>query len=161
MGRDKRLTEQQTWQRIYNGFQKGIRGSKGETLKTTAQNMREFRAFRNVYWSGAAMLLKADVALRKESNGKESLDTVLKKIQQNTLPKSRSWTGLEMMQTMDTLANTNVFMDTYNLHIHSKIFPVGDEYWAQLGIIIKEDVVYLDDKAPLAHIRKNLLKNGK
>ena len=158
MGRDSRLTEQETWQRIYNGFQKGIRGSRGETLKSTAENMREYRAFRNVYWSGAAMLLKADVALREQSNGDKSLDWILKKVQQHILPEKRKWSGLEMMHTMDSLGNTSVFTDIYNDHIHSKDFPVDVDYWAKLGILINDGIITLKDKAPFAHIRKSILK---
>jgi len=159
MGRDGRLDEQQTWQRIYNGFQKGIRGSKGMTLQNTAEKMRQMRAYRYVYWSGAAIFLKADVALRKTGGAQKSLDSVLKRVRQSLLPLHRSWSGREMMETMDSLAQTRIFADMYEEHMHSDEFPVDENYWAQLGVEINDGQVTLNDKAPLAHIRKNLLKN--
>lgn len=158
MGRDGRLSEQETWQRIYDGFQKGLKGTRGISLKLTSENMHEYRAFRYVYWSGAAMLLKADVALRLESKDKKSLDQVLKEVQKNCLNENRSWAGLEMMQLFDRFAGTSVFMDIYNNNILSKDFPVDDSYWAKLGVIVRNGVVALNNQAPYADIRKSILK---
>lgn len=154
MGRDGRLSEQQMWQRIYNGFQKGIRGSKGTPLKTTAEKMREYRAYRNVYWSGAAMLLRADVALRLESKGAKSLDLVLKKIKENYLPETRSWSGEEMFYKMDELAGSSVFKMVYDTCILSKDFPVDNAFFNSLGIRIEDGQVVLTDEAEWAEIRK-------
>jgi len=159
MGRDKRLTEQQTWQRIYNGFQKGIRGSKGMTLQETAHKMHRLRAFRYVYWSGAAMLFKADIALRQQSKGEKSLDTVLKEIKKNILPQNKSWSGREMIKIMDSLSQTTVFSDIYKQCINSHDFPVQENFLKKLGIIIETGQVKIDNNAPLAYIRKNLLEN--
>lgn len=156
MGRDGRLSEQQMWQRIYNGFQKGIRGSKGKTLKITAENMREYGAFRNVYWSGAAMLLRADVALRVESNGRKSLDWVLHKVKDHYLPETRTSGGREMFFKMDELAKTSVFKEVYDECILSRDFPVNEEYLKKLGIIINNGEVVLTDNAPWADIRKQI-----
>jgi len=121
MGRDGRMTEQQAWQRIYNGFKKGERNSTGKSIKYTTENMGDYHAYPFIYWCGAAMLLKADVALRQESNGQKSLDWVLKRIKEKLLPATRSWGGKEMLTQMNRTANTSVFVDIYNNYILEKI----------------------------------------
>lgn len=157
MGRDGRLNEQQMWQRIYNGFQKGIQGSRGKTLKITAENMREYRAYRNVYWSGAAMLLRADVALRLESNSTKSLDWLLQKVKEKYLPETRTWGGREMFLKMDELAGSSVFKRIYDTCILSEDFPVDEAYLKKLGIVIEDGMVVLRDEGEWAAVRKGML----
>jgi len=157
MGRDGRLTEQQAWQRIYNGFQKGKRNSPGKSVKQTAENMGRYHAYPFVYWTGAAMMLKADVALRKESKGKKSLDAVLRQIKNNLIPATRTWGGREMLVEMDDVANSSIFIDLYNEHIYDKDFPVDEHYWKKLGILIDDGEVRLTNNAQLVHIRKQII----
>ena len=157
MGRDGRLTEQQAWQRIYNGFQKGKRNSTGRSVKHTAENMGRYHAYPFVYWSGAAMMLKADVALRKKSNGKKSLDSVLRQIKNTIIPATRTWGGREMLTAMDQTVNSSIFIDLYNAHIYNNKFPVDDAYWKKLGVLIDDGEVYLTDNAPWAEIRKQII----
>jgi hypothetical protein len=83
----------------------------------------------------------------------------LKQVRQSVLPLHKSWTGREMMETMDSLARTKIFTDMYEKHLHSVDFPVDEDYWAQLGVERNDGKVTLNDNAPLADIRKNLLKN--
>jgi hypothetical protein len=157
MGRDGRLSERQAWQRIYNGFQKGERNSPGRSVKQTAENMGRYHAYPFVYWTGAAMMLKADVALRKKSKGKKSLDAVLRQIKKNIIPATRTWGGHEMLVEMDDIANTSIFIDLYNEHIYDEEFPVDKAYWKKLGVIIDDGEVRLTDNAPFAHIRKQII----
>ncbi|KAA3614962.1 MAG: hypothetical protein D8M58_10945 [Calditrichaeota bacterium] len=157
MGRDGRLSERQAWQRIYNGFQKGKRNSSGKSVKQTAENMGRYHAYPFVYWTGAAMMLKADVALRKESYGQNSLDIVLKKIRNRLIPATRTWGGREMLKEMDLVGKTTVFMKLYNKHIYADEFPVDESYWEKLGILIEDGEVRLTNNAPLVHIRKQII----
>ena len=122
--------------------------------------MSETKSYRNVYWSGAAILLKADIALREASDNLKSLDWVLKKVQQNVLPQNKSWTGLEMMQMLDKLGQTSVFTDIYNKDINSKAFPVDDAYWSSLGVEVINGDVVLTDNAPYSRVRKRLLSQN-
>lgn len=161
MARDGRLSEQQAWQRIYNGFQKGKRDSRNLTLKETAENMSRYHAYRFVYWSGAAMMLKADVALREASDGKQSLDTILEKCRKIFLPEDRTWSGKEMLDEMDRQSNTTIFSDLYSEYIYQKEFPIDEAWLQKLGILIQNGTVALEDQAPLSAIRKAIIhKSG-
>ncbi len=160
MGRDRRLSEQRTWQKIYDGFRRGIRNATGETLHKSADDMYRLRAFRYVYWSGAAILLRADVELRSQTNGKWSLDKVLEKAGKEALSEKRAWHARELVQIMDRVSGTDVFGDLYSRYLFSKIFPVDEEWLALLGVNVIDGRVYLDDKAPLADIRRQITRRA-
>ena len=68
------------WQNLYAGFERG-RKSHPELSpnQATSESIRSSRM--KVYWSGAALALMADVQLRERSNGEESLDDVLDRLQ--------------------------------------------------------------------------------
>jgi hypothetical protein len=157
MGRDGRLSEQQAWQRIYNGFQKGKYDSRNLTLKETAESMGHYHAYRFVYWSGAALMLKADVALRETTNGKESLDTILEKCRKIFLPEDKTWNGKEMLDEMDRLSGTTIFNNLYNEYISQKDFPINNVWLEKLGILIKNSTVSLEDNTPFSAIRKAII----
>jgi len=161
MGRDGRLSEQEAWQRIYNGFRKGMHDSRGETLAEASENMHEEHAFKNVYWSGAAMMLRADVLLREKGSGSYSLDSALRTIHDHDLWYNRMWNAEELLQELDSYSETNVFINVYNTYINSGEFPVDDAYWEKLGVINNNGSITLSDEAPLATIRKQIIPPGR
>ncbi|MEM1412747.1 MAG: hypothetical protein AAGH19_10360, partial [Pseudomonadota bacterium] len=73
--RDGRLSERSAWQKMYEGFQRGEKASRPETLIDAMDG--GWGSVMRVYWSGAAMMLQADMALREQTNGAQSLDTAL------------------------------------------------------------------------------------
>ncbi len=154
MARDGRLSELDAWQRIYNGFEKGKRNDKGRTLVYSSQNMSRYSAYRFVYWSGAAILLQADIELRKRG---QSLDTILKKVSDYCLPELRTWTAKQLIQKMDEFSNSSVFSDLQKKYLHKKGFPIDEDFLNQLGVIIKNKNVFLSDSAPLSNIRKQII----
>lgn len=157
MGRDGRLTQQEAWQRIYNGFQKGIRDSRGKTLMETSANMRQERAFKNVYWSGAAMLFKTDVLLREKSNGQFSLDKALKAIHDKKLWGKGAWRAEDLFRELDAYCASDIFMKMYNLHVNDAEFPVDDDFWRELGIFNQDGIITLTDQGPLVSIREQII----
>jgi hypothetical protein len=160
MARDGRLSEQEAWQRIYNGFQKGINSSRNQTLWHTSQNMRQYRAFRNVYWSGAAILLKTDVALRSAAIGINSLDNVLDKLNTDLSMSYKTWDAEALIRKMDMYSKTTTFSEIYDTYIHSIDFPVDDNFLGELGILVKQGKIQIVNDAPLAHIRRNIIPSN-
>ena len=111
-----------------------------------------------VYWSGAAVALLADVELREMSDGKESLDTVLGRLQSCCLPSHRQWRGQEFFSKLDELSAYKVFSRLYDEHADSRGLPDLTEICRKLGIKPVGDKVELLDSAPLVHIRHNIMK---
>jgi len=126
---------QYAWNRLHAGFERGIRGTpRGRSLAEVSETMMRDRSFMRVYWSGAALALLADVELRQRSAGAQSMDTALAALSDCCLPADRSWTARELMQKLDRLTGTTVFMDLYRKHVDSDEFPDLGAVYAQLGL---------------------------
>jgi predicted metalloprotease with PDZ domain len=106
-----------------------------------------------VYWSGAALALMADVALRRRSGGGDSLDTVLGELHRCCLPSARTWSGIDLFGKLDEFLDEPVFMPLYRSYANASAFPDARPLLAQLGVLIEDGQVRLDDSATLAALR--------
>jgi len=123
------------WEALHAGFERGIRGTpRGRSLAEVSETMMRDRSFMRVYWSGAAIALLADVELRRRSAGAQSLDTALAAFGDCCLPADRSWSARELMQQLDRLTATTVFMDLYRKYVDSDDFPELGAVYAELGL---------------------------
>lgn len=142
------------WSKLHAGFQRGVRGTpRGRSLAEVSETMMRDRSFMRVYWSGAAIALLADVELRRRSQGTQSLDTALAAFRDCCLPADRSWNARELMQQLDRLTGTRVFMALYREHIDADDFPDLDALYGELGLQPVSDTrLRLDPAAPMAAI---------
>ena len=106
-----------------------------------------------VYWSGAALALMADVKLREESGGEETLDAVLGRLQECCLPSNHTWSGTELFAKMDSLTDYPVFMRLYRRYADTAGFPDVRPLIERLGLSVSNDKVRLRRYAELAGIR--------
>ncbi|MFT5501677.1 MAG: hypothetical protein ACI88G_001815, partial [Woeseiaceae bacterium] len=149
--------EQYAWQKLYDGLERG-RNSRPE-LSPNEAAVAGIRSSRmKVYWSGAAIALMADVALRERSDGNESLDSVLGKFQACCLPSARVWDGKELFEKLDSLADTPVFMSLYRRYANTAGFPDTIPTLARLGIEIDDGKVSVRRNAELSSIRSAITK---
>jgi hypothetical protein len=149
------LSEQEAWQKLHEGFQRGIRQTRsGISLEEASRSMMRERAFMRVYWSGAAIALLADLELRQEN---QSLDQALSALHQCCLSSNRKWTGAEIMQKLDELTHTEVFSRLYDAYFHSDEFPDLDSAYRQLGLVVDKGSIRFADSAPLAQIRRAIM----
>ncbi len=151
------LTEREAWQKLHDGFQRGVRGTRGLTLSDASRNMRRDGAFMRVYWSGAAVALKADIALRVETNGRHSLATALDGLQRCCLPADRRWDALELVERLDAITGTGVMQRLYDRHVNDRRFPNLDGEYDRLGLAVVDGRIELNDKARLAGIRAAIM----
>lgn len=140
---------ERAWQKLYEGFERGRR-SRPELSPNDAAEGGARAGTMKVYWSGAAIALMADVQLREESNGEQTLDDVLQSLQSCCLPSDRVWSGPELFGTLDQLAGKNVFMPLYNRYANTIGFPDTSATFAALGMKIDHGRVRLagDSKKP-------------
>lgn len=152
LARSGAYDRQKAWQELYEGFERGRR-SRPELSpnEATAGNHREARM--KTYWSGAALALMADVALREHSGGSETLDDVMSRLQTCCLPSDRVWSGTDLFETLDSLASTPVFMPLYRRYADAAGFPDTRPLFARLGLAIADNEVRLQKGGELAHIR--------
>jgi hypothetical protein len=142
------------WNALHAGFERGIRGTpRGRSLAEVSDNMMRDRSFMRVYWSGAAIALLADVELRRRSGGTQSLDTALAAFAECCLPAERSWSARELLQQLDRLTGTTVFMSLYREHVDSDVFPDLVALYGELGLQSMDATsLRLDESAPDASI---------
>ena len=142
------------WNALHAGFERGIRGTpRGRSLAEVSEHMMRDRSFMRVYWSGAAIALLADVELRRRSGGAQSLDTALAAFAGCCLPATRSWSARELLQQLDRLTGTTVFMTLYREHVDSDVFPDLVALYGELGLqSMDATTLRLDETAPDASI---------
>ncbi len=152
MARAKQQSAEYSWQKIYAGLQRGRQSAPGMSPNAAAAgSMRNTRM--KIYWSGASIALMADVELRRRSNGKESLDTVLGRLQQCCLPSASSWSGKELFAKLDQLLDQPLFLDLYRRYADANDFPDARPLLARLGVSLRDGQVALDPTAELSDVR--------
>jgi len=154
--RNGNLTEREAWQKLYEGFQRGEDGTHGGSLAEATRN--GWRSTMRVYWSGAAMMLKADMQLREISGGEQSLDTALMSLSSCCMENGKTWRARDMFKRLDELTGTTIFTGLYQEHVNEDQFPDMRPAWKHLGISTRRDRVRLTEDAPLAAVRISIMK---
>lgn len=154
--RDGRLSEQQAWQRLRLGFERGQAGTSGGSLARATRSGRE--STMRVYWSGAAIMLKADSELRMLSGGGQSLDSALGALQECCFDRPRTWHARELLAELDRITGTTVFTDLYREHVMDDEFPDVEHTFKQLGLVLRSNSIKLDPDAPWGRIRHYIMK---
>ncbi len=144
--------EQYAWQKLYDGYERG-RKSRPELSPNEAAEGRVRSGTMKIYWSGAALALMADVELREQSGGKESLDSILGKLQQCCLPGDRVWSGEALFQKLDTLATRPVFIPLLRRYADTAGFPDTRDVFVRLGIATGGGKIKFRRNGELSEIR--------
>jgi len=136
------LGEQAAWQKLYEGFERGRAQTRpGQDLVDATRAMREERGFMRVYWSGAAIVLLADLALRDAGS---SLDEALRRFRDCCLANAREWDSREFLRRLDELTGTKVFTDIAGRYLHSDRFPDLGPAYDRLGLLPVNGAIELD-----------------
>ncbi|MBI2992707.1 MAG: hypothetical protein HYY48_00835 [Gammaproteobacteria bacterium] len=149
------LAAPQAWQKLHDGFQRGMGETEaGVTLNEATHDMLKRRLFMRVYWSGAAMALIADLQLRR--NG-QSLDRVLSRFHDCCLAEPRMWLAAEFLETLDGLAGMPVFMPLYRRFVDSDQFPDLALPYAELGLEVRGRRVVPGGNVDAAALRRAIM----
>lgn len=123
------------WEDLHAGFERGRQGTRpGRSLADATENMHAERAYMQVYWSGAAIFLIADLELRQASAQRLSLDRVLEAFADCCLPAGSDWTGQDFLGQLDRLSGSEVFTRLATRYRTSDRFPDMTVAYAQLGL---------------------------
>jgi hypothetical protein len=149
--RDGRLSEHDAWQKLQAGFERGRRATRGGSLASATRSGRA--ATMRIYWSGAAMMLKADTRLRALTDGRQSLDSALSKLPGCCFSEGRIWRAQNLFAELDRVTGYTVFSDLYNEHVSDDDFPDTGHTFERLGLAFDAGSVTLDPDAPWGRIR--------
>ncbi len=152
------LSEQQTWQNMYEGFQRGRVDAQfnGQTLSSVSDSMRENGGFMRVYWSGAWYFLAADIRLRQQSAGKITLDQALQKL--NDCCADEQLSVAQIVAKLDPLNGVLLFQPLYQQVRASTDMPPFENMFSSLGITVIHGVVNLQQEGPGAQLRQQIVQ---
>lgn len=148
------ITEEEAWEKLHAGFQRGLRDSGESTLQEAAERMHLDRRYMRVYWSGAAIALLADVALRTQGG---SLDESLRSVQGEAAANERAFSAAELAKILDSRGKTAVFSRLFREHVSAEAFPDLSATYRELGLSFSGGRVRFDADAPRAALRKAIV----
>jgi hypothetical protein len=143
------LSAEEVWGSMIDGFPKGLPAAGDQGLDKTP-------TWGRTYWGGALFWLLADMEIRRQTNGRKSLDDALRAIVSEGGIGSSDWPEAKIFRRADAAIGKPILE---NLHERLGAHPEKtdlDALWQQLGVSRKERAVLFDDKAPLAGIRRAL-----
>ena len=143
----------EAWQRMHSGFRRGMRSMPGISLADATERMHRDGAYMRVYWHGAAMTLIADQRLRERTQGRQSLDTLLRELRECCLDGRQAWQANRLFAKLDELSGTSVLSELYEQHIASTRFPELIDTYRQLGLGLNasgETIALLPDAPRIA-----------
>jgi hypothetical protein len=150
------MTEQQAWQKLHDGFERGrAQTRRGVDLIAATRSMREQRIFMRVYWTGTGVALLADLALRDSGS---SLDAVLGKFRDCCLAEARAWETREFLERLDRISGTGVLSELARRYLHSDRFPDLREAYDRLGLHDVDGQIELASDAAAAGLRRAIME---
>lgn len=130
------ISDEQAWTDLARGFQRGFDDSAGagRSLRSLSPRMRQMRAFRRVYWTGASFFLNVDVRLRSESAGRHSLDSALAEFHRCCMDRRSRWDARALIQQLGELSVPSIWRQEYQALMEGPAEPDIDRAFAALGI---------------------------
>ena len=146
------LSEEFVWNGFYHRMPQGLPRNGDRGLDQTP-------TWGRTYWGGAMFCLLADVEIRKLTNNRKSLQDALRGVLQDGYSMQASATPMQIFESADRATGVAVLVPLYR-QMKAAPFPVDlDKLWRELGVGFENDEIVYDDDAPLAHIRKRMLKS--
>ena len=131
------------WQMLHEGFARGRRGGAMLTLAEESRQMGARHSFHRVYWGGAALALRCDLALRAATGGKRSLDDAMRLWAEPRFMKVRGWRAQDLLRAADEAFGTGVLVESVRAGLASRELPPTDDLYATLGLTADGDRVRL------------------
>jgi hypothetical protein len=145
------LSEDFVWNGFYHRMPQGLPQSGDRGLDKTP-------TWGRTYWGGAMFCLLADIEIRKLTNNRKSLRDALRGVLEDGYSMQASATPMRIFESADRATGVKVLVPLYQ-RMKGDPAPVDlERLWRELGVGFENDAIVYDDTAPLAHIRKALLR---
>ena len=111
------------------------------------------------YWGGAMFCMLADIEIRRLTDNRKSLREALRGMLDAGISMHTSTTVMQAFEAGDHATGVAVLVPLYQ-KMKAEPHPVDlDALWTDLGVKLDGFSVIYDDDAPMAHVRKRLLKS--
>lgn len=152
-------SELAAWRALDEGFARGRQDGTSRRLSDESRDVFQTFAFRRVYWSGAALALMFDVALRRHAHSVPtgSLDRMMRAVvlghgsPQSVFSADAFFDGASRTLGADLLA------ELAQPVLEGSSFPELDTLYDFLGVERMEGRLVLNDEAPGASIRRAIM----
>ena len=110
------------------------------------------------YWGGAMFCLLADVEIRERSHNRFGLQDALRAVARASGGLAADWPIERVLRTGDEAVGTTTLEDLYAQMKDRPVTPDLMKLWQQLGIEPEGSSVHLSDSAPLAEVRRAIMR---
>jgi hypothetical protein len=110
------------------------------------------------YWGGAMFCLLADVDIRKRTQLRFGLQDAMRAVLHASGGLSADWPIERVLRTGDAAVGTTTLEDLYAQMKDTPVTPDLMALWRQLGVTPEGESVHLDDGAPLAAVRRAIMR---
>lgn len=141
-----RLDPAIVWRDMLAGLPKGLPDANDQGLDHT-------HSWGRTYWGGALFYLAADIAIRKETDGRFSLQDALRAINRASGGNSAQWTMAQFVDVGDRATGTKVLAGLYEEMRANPDRIDLDWLFALLGVRLVNNAVVFDNRVDLAAIR--------
>lgn len=109
------------------------------------------------YWGGALFWFQVDLDIRRRTDGRRSLDDVLRAVMNNGGNVAVRWDLARLGSMAESATGTTVLRDTYDEWSTRAVTPDLGAIWASLGVKAdKGDRILFDNTAPIARFRRDI-----
>jgi hypothetical protein len=110
------------------------------------------------YWGGAMFCLLVDVEIRKQSHNRVGLQDALRAVARASGGLAADWPIERVLRTGDGAVGTTTLEDLYAQMKDRPVTPDLMRLWQELGIEPEGSSVRLSDSAPLADVRRAIMR---
>ncbi|MBX3188994.1 MAG: hypothetical protein KF819_18380 [Labilithrix sp.] len=140
---------------VYRQFARNM--PRGVTARGSSAGLAHRDDLDSIYWGGALFCFAADVKIREETRGKRSLDDVVRAGLSRGGDATKVWTVAEVVRLGDEITGTTVLSEMYDRYAARGERIDLDGLLASLGIDRDGSSVELDDRRPLAWVRRDIV----
>jgi hypothetical protein len=139
------------WRELVEGIPQGLPQAGDQGLERT-------HTWGRTYWGGALFCLAADVAVRERTNNARSFDDVLRAAAKVGGDVETHWEIDRFLEEGDRATGTRVLHDLYrDMGLAPGTVDLA-ALWARLGVRVQGKVVAFDEAAPLAAVRRAIIR---
>jgi hypothetical protein len=149
------IPQARAWRELLDGFRRGREdpAGRGRTLRALSPDMWRERAYRRVYWTGAAFFLRVDVRLRTESGGRHSLDSALAAFHRCCLDEDRDWRARDLVEALGRVSIAEIWRQEYFRTIDREAAPRTGDALERLGIAADSAAIRFDPRRSARALR--------
>lgn len=145
------LTEEKIWSDFITYMPQGQPAADDRGLDNTP-------TWGRVYWGGAIFCLLADIELRKRTNNKIGLQSAMQAVLKQHGNNEQVWSMRQILKIADKETGQTVLTELYeDMRANPKHIKLS-RLFKNLGILKNKQGIRFDDSAPMAKIRKAIVK---